>query len=222
MLSFWWPLFLNPTVIRIARVAVTQTHWSGRLISRCGNPCRLDKRTKSSGSSCGTRASTWDPSITATGWPRHEESDWTVGLCPFMGELLLTRPSGFYSSLPPSSLDSLANADVREEAVIRICAICICEIVWHADGPQWSNGLIIDRYWPGSDYYHPMIYHCGWAVPSLNQPSNDDLQWMQLNGSRMSHMWLYKGYVDSHHLLNQLLCYDNCNRMRIYNWSAEE
>jgi len=63
--------------------------------------------------------------MTATGSPRHEGSDWTAGLGPFVGEPLMTRPPGFYRSSPPSSINSLANADDRAEAVVRICAICI-------------------------------------------------------------------------------------------------
>jgi hypothetical protein len=63
--------------------------------------------------------------MTATGSPRHEGSDWMAGLGPFVGELLMTRPSGFYTSPPPSTVDSLANGDNRAEAVVRIRAICI-------------------------------------------------------------------------------------------------
>jgi len=63
--------------------------------------------------------------MTATGSPRHEGSDWTAGLGPFVGEPLTTRPPGFYPSSPPSSVDSLANGDDRAEAVVRIRAICI-------------------------------------------------------------------------------------------------
>jgi len=63
--------------------------------------------------------------MTATGSPRHEGGDWMPGLCPFVGELLMTKHPGFYPSLPTSSVDSLANADDRVEAVVRIRAICI-------------------------------------------------------------------------------------------------
>jgi hypothetical protein len=38
----------------------------------------------------------------------------------------------------------------------------------------------------------------------------------------MSPIWLYKGYVDSYHFPRPLLCYDNCNRVQIYNLSAEQ
>jgi len=48
-----------------------------------------------------------------------------VGLGPFVGEPLMTRPPGFYPSSLPSSVDSLAYADDRVEAVLRIHAICI-------------------------------------------------------------------------------------------------
>ena len=63
--------------------------------------------------------------MTATGSPRHEGSDWTAGLGPFVGDLLITSPPGIYPSSPPSSVDSLANADNRVESVVRIRAICI-------------------------------------------------------------------------------------------------
>jgi hypothetical protein len=63
--------------------------------------------------------------MTATGLPRHEGSDWTAGLGPFIQEPQMTRPPGFYPSLPPSSVDYLDNADDRAEAVARIHAICI-------------------------------------------------------------------------------------------------
>jgi len=63
--------------------------------------------------------------MTATGSPRHEGSDWTAGLGPFVGKLLMTRPPGFHHSSPPSCVDSLANGDDRAEAVVRIRAICI-------------------------------------------------------------------------------------------------
>jgi len=63
--------------------------------------------------------------MAATGSPRQEGSDWTTGLGPFVSEPLMTRPPGFYSSSPPSAVDSLANADDRAEAVVRIRAICI-------------------------------------------------------------------------------------------------
>jgi hypothetical protein len=33
--------------------------------------------------------------MTATGSPRREGSDWTVGLGPCVGEPLMTRPPGF-------------------------------------------------------------------------------------------------------------------------------
>ena len=33
--------------------------------------------------------------MTATGSPRHEGSDWTAGLGPFVGEPLMPRPPGF-------------------------------------------------------------------------------------------------------------------------------
>jgi hypothetical protein len=38
----------------------------------------------------------------------------------------------------------------------------------------------------------------------------------------MSPIWLYKGYVDSYLFPKPLLCYDNCNRVQIYNLSAEK
>jgi len=63
--------------------------------------------------------------MTATGSPRHEGSDWTAGLGPFVGELVMTRPPGFYSSSPPSSVDSLANGDDIAEAAVGNCAIGI-------------------------------------------------------------------------------------------------
>jgi len=63
--------------------------------------------------------------MTVTGKPRHEGSDWMAGLGPFVGETLTTRPPGFYPLLAPSSIDSLANADDRAEAVVRIRVICI-------------------------------------------------------------------------------------------------
>ena len=107
-----------------------------RLYLRCGNPRRLDERAKSSGSCSGRRASTWDPWMTATGSPRHERSDWTAGLGPFVGEPLMTRPPGYYPPSPPSSVDSFANGDDRAEAVVRICAISIWEISRLADGPE--------------------------------------------------------------------------------------
>jgi len=66
--------------------------------------------------------------MTATGSPRHEGSDWTAGLGPFVGEPLMTRPSGFYPSSPPSSVDSSANGDERAEAVVRIHVISISDI----------------------------------------------------------------------------------------------
>jgi len=56
--------------------------------------------------------------MTTTGLQRHEGSDWMAGLGPFVGELLITRPPGFYPSSPPFSVDSLANADDRAEAVV--------------------------------------------------------------------------------------------------------
>jgi len=40
---------------------------------------------------------------------------------------------------------------------------------------------------------------------------------MQLNGSRMSPIWWYKGYVDSYHFPGSLLSYDDCIPMQIYN-----
>jgi len=83
--------------------------------------------------------------------------------------------------------------------------------------PEWSNGTIINGYWPGSEYSHTTIYHWSWAEAGLNQPSYEDLQWTQPNGSRMSPIWLYRGYVDSYHFPRSLLCYDNYNRMQIYN-----
>jgi len=107
-----------------------------RLYFRSGNPRRLDVRAKSSGSSCGRRASTWEPWMTATGSPRHEGSDWTAGLGPFVGDPRMTRPPGFYPSSPPSSVDSLANGDDRAETVVRIRAICIWEISPLTDGPE--------------------------------------------------------------------------------------
>jgi len=63
--------------------------------------------------------------MTATGSPRHEGSDWTAELGPFVGEPLTTRPPGFYPSSPPSCVDFLASGDHRAEAVIRIRAISI-------------------------------------------------------------------------------------------------
>jgi len=63
--------------------------------------------------------------MTATGSPRHEGSAWTVGLGPFVGEPLMTRPPGFSPSSPPSFVDSLANAEDRAEAVVQIRTICI-------------------------------------------------------------------------------------------------
>ena len=63
--------------------------------------------------------------MTATGSPKHKESDWTAGLGPFVGEQLMSRPPGFYPSSPPFSVDSLANGDDRAGAVVRIHAICI-------------------------------------------------------------------------------------------------
>jgi len=63
--------------------------------------------------------------MTATGSVRHKGSDWMTGLGPFVGELLMTMPPGFFPSSPPSSVDSLANADDRADAVVRICLICI-------------------------------------------------------------------------------------------------
>jgi len=74
--------------------------------------------------------------MTATSSPRHEGSDWMAGLGPFVGELLMTRPPGFYPSSPPSAVDSLANGDDRAETVVRILAICISEISRLADGPE--------------------------------------------------------------------------------------
>jgi hypothetical protein len=74
--------------------------------------------------------------MTATGSLRHEGSDWTAGLGPFVCEPLMIRPPGFYPSAPPSSVDSLANADDRAEAVVRICAICIWEISRLTDEPE--------------------------------------------------------------------------------------
>jgi len=63
--------------------------------------------------------------MTATGLQMHKGSDWTAGLGAFVGEPLMTRPPGLYPSSPPSSVDSLGNADDGLEAVIRILAICI-------------------------------------------------------------------------------------------------
>jgi len=63
--------------------------------------------------------------MTATGSLRHEGSDWTAGIGPFVGEPLMTRPPGFYPSSPPSSVDSLANGDDRAESVVQFHAICI-------------------------------------------------------------------------------------------------
>jgi len=56
--------------------------------------------------------------MTITGSPRHEGRDSTAGLGPFVGEPLMTRPPGFHPSSPPPSVDSLANADDRVEAVV--------------------------------------------------------------------------------------------------------
>jgi len=72
--------------------------------------------------------------MTATGSLRHVGSDWTAGPDPFVGEPLMTRPSGYYSSSPPSSVDSLANGDDKAEAAVRICAIWIWEISQLEDG----------------------------------------------------------------------------------------
>jgi len=63
--------------------------------------------------------------MTATGSPMEEGSDCTAGLGPFMGELLMTKPPGFYPSSPLFSVNSLADADDRAEAVVGIRAICI-------------------------------------------------------------------------------------------------
>jgi len=63
--------------------------------------------------------------MNATGSPRHEGTDWTAGFGPFAGEPLMTSPPGSYPSSPPSSVDSLGNADDRAEVVVRIRAICI-------------------------------------------------------------------------------------------------
>jgi len=63
--------------------------------------------------------------MTATGSPRHEGSDSTSWLGPFVCEPLIPRPRGFYPSSSPSSVDSLANAEDRAEAVVQIRVICI-------------------------------------------------------------------------------------------------
>jgi len=63
--------------------------------------------------------------MTTTGSPRHEGSDWTAGLAPFVGEPLMARPSGCYPSSPQPSVDSFANTDDRAEAVVQIREICI-------------------------------------------------------------------------------------------------
>jgi len=105
-----------------------------RLYLRSGNPHRVDERARSSGSSCGSRASTWELRMTATGLGKQEGSAWTARLGPFMGEPLMPRPPGFYSSSPSSIIESVANADDGAEAVVCIRAMCIWEISPLADG----------------------------------------------------------------------------------------
>jgi len=38
----------------------------------------------------------------------------------------------------------------------------------------------------------------------------------------MSLIWLYKGYVESYLFPRSPLCYENCNRMQIYNLLADQ
>jgi len=94
--------------------------------SRSGNPHRFNVRARSSDSSCGKRGSTWESGMTATGPPRHEGSDWMAGLGSFVGELLMTRPSGF--SLPPLPsfllilLPTMHGADSGPYNSVRVCS----------------------------------------------------------------------------------------------------
>jgi hypothetical protein len=70
-----------------------------------GNTCRPRVLAMSSVSSCSGTVSMWDLSMTATGSESHKASDYMVGLGSFLGELQISKPSGFYPSSPPTSID---------------------------------------------------------------------------------------------------------------------
>jgi len=56
------------------------------------------------------------------------------------------------------------------------------------------------------------------AINGFNRLSYEDLQWRQSNGSRMSPMWFYKGFVNSYHfrISVYILSYDNCEQVQMW------
>jgi len=103
-----------------------------------------------------------DAWMTATGWPRPEGSDWTVGLGSFVSKLLLTRPPGLLlssSSQPPCcgilklmlircgrSEGTYRRWELHPSKVLRIRG-CLKQ------GKRWNAGTILPSWpcnWPGA------------------------------------------------------------------------
>jgi len=163
-----------------------------RLYLGSSSHCRLHVRATSSGGSCSRSASTWEPWMTATSLPRHEGSNWMAGFGPFLGKPLTTRPAGltlhhFHHLLIHELMqrEQKQSYEIMRSVFERYRDLQTAEI-----GPEVS--FLVQQYI---------------TEVERNQPSYDDLQSRQLNGSWMSPIWLYEGYVDSFHFPRSVACY---------------